>query len=838
MTTVVTCIPDDLLPAFLEGKLPDDDSLVYEEHLLNCTHCLERTRAHRSSDTVAVVKPVVFPNDHSPAAEALMKRLVNLDASPIETDPSQDIAATEALTVRSASEAAVETTSPHPVSASSDLYAGDVLGPYRILSKLGQGGMGAVYKATHSKLDKVVALKVLSSQVTRLSDAVTRFEREMRAVGKLEHPHIVRAMDAGEIGGVHYLAMEYVDGIDLQVLVKSRGCFSVVNACKAIRQSAMALVAAHGAGLVHRDIKPSNLLLGKNGQIKLLDLGLALLADDVHTSADLTTAGQSFGTPDYMAPEQWEDAHAADTRTDLYALGCTLFFLLVGRAPYATEQYRTAVGKMKGHVTGTIPSLRAARADVPEPVAAIYERLLAKSPSDRFQTAAELVEALTPFVTTKASAVPARERTTESASPATDNFQTLSTATDDRPLPARRTTGQTRPPRRPLLILAAAASAAMLLAVIVITITNRNGSKTTVEVAGDAAQIDVIQDGKPLVKVSPPDASSRVSRWEGWPAGTPKPAIAPFAADDAAKLQEAWAAYLEVPVEYTNSVGMKFRLIPPGEFKRGTTAVEVNQMLRDSDPNDPRLHQILHSEAPQHDVILSQPIYLGTYEVTQAEYEKVIGTNPAYFGPQGEGKDLVVDLMTGDHPVETVSWDEAAQFCVLLSELEKRTPFDVRTATSIEPSAGIGYRLPSEAEWEFACRAGASTKYWSGDSDDDVVRVGWSGPNAGGRTHAVGQLPANPFGLHDIHGNVWEWVLDGWEARQYDQFRKQPAVNPCNLSTRSLRVQRGGDWFNFPRASRSAIREASEASRHHRIIGFRVALPVQSVSVHQPPPPP
>ena len=130
----------------------------------------------------------------------------------------------------------------------------------------------------------------------------------MKAVGKLTHANIVRAIDAGEIGGTHYLAMEFVEGTDLQKLVKEKGPFTPANACRAVRQAAIALAAAHAAGLIHRDIKPSNLLVAKNGQIKLLDLGLARLAGDAGTATDLTAAGQAFGTPDYMAPEQWEDA--------------------------------------------------------------------------------------------------------------------------------------------------------------------------------------------------------------------------------------------------------------------------------------------------------------------------------------------------------------------------------------------------------------------------------------------------------------------------------------------------------------------------------------------------
>ena len=235
-----------------------------------------------------------------------------------------------------------------PEQLSTVVGIGSQLGPYQLLDKLGEGGMGAVYKARHVKLGRLVALKVLPPHVLSRPDALARFEREMMAVGSLQHPNVVQAHDAGEIGGVHYLSMEYVEGQDLHELVKAKGPMSIANACKVIRQAALGLAAAHKLGLVHRDIKPSNLFVTKaTGQIKILDMGLALLSEE-QAPAALTSTGQCFGTPDYMAPEQWEDAHTCDARADLYAHGCTLFLLLVGRTPYGGDEYRTVPRKMMG----------------------------------------------------------------------------------------------------------------------------------------------------------------------------------------------------------------------------------------------------------------------------------------------------------------------------------------------------------------------------------------------------------------------------------------------------------------------------------------------------------
>lgn len=275
----------------------------------------------------------------------------------------------------------------------------ETIGMYKLTKKLGQGGMGAVYQATHTKLDKVVAIKLLSPQSGLEATAVERFEREMKAVGKLEHPNIVRAMDAGEANGFHYLVMEYVEGRDVSQWVKSRGPFNVGQACEIIRQSALGLHEAHSLGLVHRDIKPSNLFLTSKGVVKILDLGLARLAEGTFNH-ELTQSGQCMGTPDYMAPEQWTNARDVDGRTDLYALGCTLFHLMSGRPPYGTSEHESLGSKVIAHTSGAIPNIRELRPDLPEEVQKILEKLLVKDRNARFSTGLELAQALLPYCET------------------------------------------------------------------------------------------------------------------------------------------------------------------------------------------------------------------------------------------------------------------------------------------------------------------------------------------------------------------------------------------------------------------------------------------------------
>ena len=208
------------------------------------------------------------------------------------------------------------------------------LGDYEILREIGHGGMGVVYQAQHRLLDQVVAIKVLPESSLGDRQAVRRFQREMLSIGRLNHPNIIRALNAGQDRGVHYLVMEFGDGLDFRELVGQYGRLSPGAACELIRQAAVGLQHIHEHSLVHRDIKPANLMLSRDASVKILDLGLARL-ETRQMSRDLTGPGVAMGTVDYMAPEQWVDSSAVDIRADIYSLGCTLYFLLTGQPPNA-----------------------------------------------------------------------------------------------------------------------------------------------------------------------------------------------------------------------------------------------------------------------------------------------------------------------------------------------------------------------------------------------------------------------------------------------------------------------------------------------------------------------
>ena len=274
---------------------------------------------------------------------------------------------------------------------------GKTLGPYRIQRQIGRGAMGAVYQAEHTKLRRTVAIKVLPKEFTDQPERLARFYKEMEAIGRLDHPNIVRAFDAGEFDDVHYLAMELVPGRDVFDVLQQVRRFDVASACEVIRQTALALQHVSDNHLVHRDIKPSNLLLTSDGMIKLLDLGIARLNRDCEakgTATDETSMGALVGTPDYMAPEQIEPVGELDIRADVYSLGCTLYTLLSGHPPFFGEQFTSNFSKLMAHVKSTPPPVIDITDHVPAKLSQYIELMMAKDREQRPATGTEIAEFL------------------------------------------------------------------------------------------------------------------------------------------------------------------------------------------------------------------------------------------------------------------------------------------------------------------------------------------------------------------------------------------------------------------------------------------------------------
>jgi formylglycine-generating enzyme required for sulfatase activity len=316
----------------------------------------------------------------------------------------------------------------------------------------------------------------------------------------------------------------------------------------------------------------------------------------------------------------------------------------------------------------------------------------------------------------------------------------------------------------------------------------------------------------------------------------PPLALAPFDTKQAAAHQQRWAAYLGEPAEITNSIGMKLILIPPGEFDMGSSPEEIAWALKEGKKRNKWQFYFgrVPAEGPRHRVKISRPYYLGVYLVTQGEYERVMGLNPSAFCakqrdasafrpplPDGVAKERPGDGKrvggrdTIRHPVDTVSWNDAAEFVWRLSELPE------------ERSARRTYRLPTEAEWEYACRAGTTTRWWCGDDEAVLQECAWYDNIAGRVTHPVGEKRASPWGLYDMHGQVWQWCMDWHDEKYYGQ---SPGAEPTGPQRGSNRVLRGGDWANDALYCRSAFRHYGEPGSHGHSQGLRVCVAAEEAS--------
>ena len=351
------------------GKLPDESSDSVAKHLESCPDC----RADLTT----------LPDAEDTLVSQLRRPAV---AEPYLAEPGCHEAIARAKAVWDAGAMADQTADGSAAAFPRQL------GEYQLIERLGSGGMGAVYKALHNRLDRVVALKVLPRGRAEDAKAVGRFEREMKAIGRLDDPHIVRAYDAREIDGQLVLAMEFVEGLDLGRIVRRLGRLAAADACELARQTALALQVACEHGLVHRDIKPSNLMLTPQGQLKLLDLGLARFHAEPAAEEEMTGTGQAIGTADYMAPEQASDSHTVDIRADVYGLGATLYKLLSGRAPFGGPDYHGSLDKMLAHLQEPIPPIRQFLPEIPDKLWAVLDRMLAKSPEERYSTPAAVAE--------------------------------------------------------------------------------------------------------------------------------------------------------------------------------------------------------------------------------------------------------------------------------------------------------------------------------------------------------------------------------------------------------------------------------------------------------------
>lgn len=709
---------------------------------------------------------------------------------------------------------------------SSALHPGQLIHDrYRIDRMLGEGGMGAVYLATDTRLDRQVALKI-PFVAENDDEARKRFEREARIAAGLAHPNVCTVHDFGQVDGQPFLVMQLIEGVSLAQRVGPTHLWRAIDAVQLVQTLASTMEQVHQKGALHRDLKPSNIMLCLDRPV-IMDFGLAR---PVVETTQLTSTGRSLGTPAYMSLEQFQgDATKIGPRTDVYSLGVILYELLTGTRPFVAASLPELCMKMVLE-QAVAPSTR--RAGLDSQLDVICLKAMAKEPKDRYPTMAAFAADLKDYLNSVQS--------TESLG--VDQSASLPPANS--PIPATCSVETTRPPSRDWSLAAAAGLAVIVLLVFAGLLIlpylepahDRGGDHGGEPFAQQQGAAGVVVQPDPVklpdavqklaekpkeedpnvsvikIPIDPPPtqqkpepvafkpvADTQPKSKEPLPAPrkTPEPLVAPFTAAEARESQQVWADELGIPVVQLNTIGMKLVLVPPGTFTMGSPEGEPGR-VKDEIP---------------HRVRLTRPLQVSATEVTQEEYQRVMQRNRSSF--------------RGDrNPVESVDWFEAVAYCNELSKKEGLRPcYQLesihedqgrnRTASATRLVDGTGYRLLTEAEWEYACRAGATSPYAFGESLTAEL-ANFAG-SLSKQTKPVGSFAANAFGLHDFHGNVWEWCGDWYGSYDGD------ALDPVGPAAGSFRVIRGGSWNYSATSCRSAIRYRYGPMVRMNILGFRVA---------------
>ena len=691
---------------------------------------------------------------------------------------------------------------------------GSTIGQYQILEHIGQGGMGIVYKAYQPALDRHVAIKVLTTDLTKAPDFITRFEREAKTIARLRHRNILTIFDYGQQDNLLYLVMEYVSRGTLQE--RMGWPQDLPYSLNVIVQVGEALAHAHQQGVVHRDVKPANILVVEEGWFLLSDFGLVKMVED---SIQLTASGTSLGTPHYMSPEQ-ASGLTVDPRSDIYSLGTVLYECVTGRPPFGVDNPVTVLMKQ---INEPIPPPRKLRSDLPEEMEAIIMKALAKSPDERYQRMEDFLAALrgrqVPVGAALLSPAPI-VAPVGSGNNSPNGFETASIYTP--PTVAPSSNG-----KRAWLGRRHFSLSLVLLIILVTLAVYRNQFKPLINAFFNFSTTPVVSilTQTPLtatdltlptstvtaVNTAPlptatltsvpiePQGTTTVSFMNNTPSEIESGETEILASSTATVVPSLPPPTTEVQVQTVAGVEMVF--VPAGEFSMGSD-------------------RLGEDEQPLHQVYLDA-FWLDRYEVTNAQFAKFVAeTNYQTTAEQhGWGWILVegtLQEMNGadwqhpygtnsdindrsDHPVVLVSWADANAYC-----------------------RWAGKRLPTEAEWEKAARGPIVQSYAWGEVYDsskantqetqrhDTMPVGSFSPHGD-----------SPYGAADMSGNVSEWVAD-WYADDYYQYAS--ANNPLGPTSGTEKILRGGAWFFEALYAQTAFRYNLNPEYTYSFTGFRCAL--------------
>lgn len=777
---------------------------------------------------------------------------------------------------------------------------------YRLLSRIGIGGMGEIYRAEHMRLGKLVALKLMRQE--RLFDpaAVARFEREIKVIGRLDHPNIVRAFDAGEEGGYQFLVMELVEGITLDKLIRRIGALRICDACALVVSALNGMQYAHERNLVHRDIKPSNLILTLGGDVKILDFGIAALMDDLGSNG-LTKSSDTLGTIDYVAPEQVQNASSVDIRADIFSLGCTLFKLILNRTPFDDKEQ--PIVRLLARLTEKARDPREFRPEIPAGLAEVIAKALATSPDDRYRDPQELLKALKPFVEKAKLTVLVGQALLLNATPSPERSASTAALFGSEEVPTSKldaectnalgSCGRVRiqmigaPPLRRRDLVVGAGFFGGVVAVLAVWLIVKDQQNREVARIGvpNGGSIIVAQDkiysdapkptplsttkGGLMSKSNTSNADAKSDANENLGDGTTTvstddfrasldraPAVAPFDRQQAKAYQLDWARYLgrdvAEKIKLHNRDFMELMLIPPGEFQMGNEDSEDE--LRTLFPDSKEGHiKAQRNAQTRHLVRITKPFYIGKFPVTVGQFrEFVLATGYITYAEREGGKggwgynEHLKDYeqahpksnsehryywentgwpQADDSPVVNIAWRDARAFCDWLTATRRQAGLVLTEQ----------YTLPTEAQWEFACRAGTTTRYVHGDDPLALVRHAntWDSGVVKKFRSAIGVLPSsdhfiftspvgsfspNNFGLHDMCGNVAQWCQDYYDPVYYARSPVNDPTGPPDGPAQIERSIRGGGWLAPALLNRSAVREGTSPAKPWLAIGFRIIL--------------
>lgn len=690
---------------------------------------------------------------------------------------------------------------------------GQTIGNYVVQEKIGQGGMSIVYRGVQTSLNRPVAIKFLEHSV-RLDPMVNqRFQREAQAIAQLRHDNIVQIYDFGQYEHGHYMVMEYVEGTDLRQEIdrrlKAEQAFTVQEILTIVAQVGAALDYAHARGIIHRDVKPGNVFLTADGQAILGDFGLAMLQNRLSQM----TLGKTFGTPEYIAPEQAMDSRAATPQSDIYSLGGIVYELVTGALPFEAE---SALSLALKHVSEDPIPLRSRVPDLPPAVEAVVLKALSKEPDERFPSAKAFAEALRQawegqnletLVVPKAD-VPSPPPPPPTARQTPPPARPMDYWTEpEEGAPARAAAGETTGGRRkrrwiPLVLVGILVVAGLLWFLL-----GQDEGGLRLSFTRPTETPSPTATGTPTPSPSPTSTVTATATEEPeatevgvggvvapTATATPTPTPSPTATPSPTPTPTPTLAAGEVVTRTVDE--MRVRFVPAGSFLMGAP---------ESDP------EASQDERPQHEVILS-PFWMDETEVTTEQYKRCVAagaceepyTRTAYDNPA-----------RSDHPMTFISWEQAAAYCAWVGA-----------------EMGWNVALPTEAQWEKAASWDAETGTkrlypWGDDYERSRVHLGAT-------TAPVGSYPegASPYGVLGLSGNAWEWVADWYDKDVYEGAEVRP--DPVGPESGRYRVMRGGSFgslANYERQLRTTEREVglpesntSERPAKSADLGFRCAV--------------